>query len=446
MSISKECVVIGGGISGLSSAFFLKRSGRDVALYEKSDRVGGMIHTVTKEGFMLEEGPNAYMGHEGAICEMIDGLDISSQKILAQPLAKNRFIYRRGRIHAVPQNPLKFMISPLLSWSSKCRILMEPFLTKGRGEETIGQFFQKRIGPEATRILIDAWVCGIYAGNIDELSAEACFPRWVALERKHRSLFLGLFKDKSPKRDRTLFSFKSGMSYLPSCMEQWLGKSIFKKHHVLNVEKTKKDHYTVILENEQGELVVETPTLIFATPAYVTAEALQHVDVAIATSLLRIAYAPLCVFHWGFQKGHVLKKLNGFGFLVPRSQRKRTLGVLWNSSLFEQRAPQDHVLLTVMAGGAIDPTAYADELLMNQLYREIKEMLDFQGPPVMTHEKRYLKALPQYRLGHLAMRAKVEDALKQHPGLYIIGNFLDGISTVECIEKGRQCALKAAGL
>jgi protoporphyrinogen/coproporphyrinogen III oxidase len=439
--VKKDVVIVGAGISGLSCAFSLKKMGLDVMLCEKTDRVGGVIRSVEKEGFLMEEGPNSLMGLSPDLMTIIEGLNLNDDLLKPSNVAQNRYVYRRGKIHKLPTGLWSFMTSSLLSIGSKLRVLQEPFITQGRGEETIGQFFQKRIGPEATRILVDSFVSGIYAGDIDQLSASACFPRLVELENKHRSLFLGLLRQsKSKRKDRSLFTFKKGLEQLPLAMESWLKKSIFKKYHILSLEKKTKDFHSVVFETPDGEKIVEARSVIFATPSYITAETLQRFDARVATELLKIPYTPLCVLHLGFKKEAFSRVPEGFGFLVPRSQRKRTLGVLWSSSMFENRAPKDHVLLTAMVGGALDHTAYSDTLLINQVVKEISYILKISKPPVFIHEKRHMKALPQYNIGHIKKCQNINNSLVHSPGLFITGNYIKGVSTVDCIDEGAKIA------
>src|SRR3989338_3218616 len=434
--MQRDVVVIGAGISGLAAAFYLKKKGLDVSLFEKSEHVGGVIRSLHKEGYLLEEGPNTYMGLTDPVQEMVESLGLTESMVFPQKHASKRFIFRKGKLYRLPTNPFHYFTSGLLSFSSKLRILCEPLVSKGRGDETVGQFFQKRIGPEGTRILVDSFVCGIYAGDIDKLSANACFPNLVELERRHRSIFVGMLKSKQ-KKDRRLFSFPQGMQQLPLEISKMLSSNLYLNHHVLSIEKTNKNFYTLTFEGPQGEKQLETRSVIFATPAYVSAEVLQRLDSHLATALLGVPYTSLCVFHFGYEKTQIKHPLKGFGFLIPRSQKKRTLGVLWSSSLFSNRAPEDHKLLTVMVGGATDPTAYGDPLLLNQIKSELSYMLKIQGKPKMVHEKKWMKAIPQYNIGHVERRKNIFNHLKQYPGLYVCGNYLNGVSTTQCIEQAK---------
>ena len=402
--MQRDVVVIGAGISGLAAAFYLKKKGLDVSLFEKSEHVGGVIRSLHKEGYLLEEGPNTYMGLTDPVQEMVESLGLTESMVFPQKHASKRFIFRKGKLYRLPTNPFHYFTSGLLSFSSKLRILCEPLVSKGRGDETVGQFFQK----------------------IDKLSANACFPNLVELERRHRSIFVGMLKSKQ-KKDRRLFSFPQGMQQLPLEISKMLSSNLYLNHHVLSIEKTNKNFYTLTFEGPQGEKQLETRSVIFATPAYVSAEVLQRLDSHLATALLGVPYTSLCVFHFGYEKAQIKHPLKGFGFLIPRSQKKRTLGVLWSSSLFSNRAPEDHKLLTVMVGGATDPTAYGDPLLLNKI----------KGKKKMVHEKKWMKAIPQYNIGHVERRKNIFNHLKQYPGLYVCGNYLNGVSTTQCIEQAK---------
>ena len=426
--MKKEVVVIGGGISGLSCAFFLKKHGSDFLLVEKSDRVGGVMHSLEEEGYLLEEGPTTFMGMTAPVKEVVEVLHLNSRVITPAESSKKRYVYKNGKLHLVPLNPFHLFSSSLLSWKGKLRLFREPLISRRSfADETVADFFRRRIGSEATESLIDPFVSGVYGSDMRELSVQATFPQLAAWEREFGSLFKGVLKNKSPKKDRMLYSFKHGLEELPLAVEKWLGSHVLKKSQVTHIEKNEQGHFILTIFKEDQTQTIETKALICASPAYVTAEMLQTLDAALATELLQIPYAGLNVYHLGYHKEDVGSSCEGFGFLIPRSEQKKTLGVLWTSSFFENRAPENHILLTVMAKG---------EANLEDILEEVRGILSTQGEPQFVHEKKYLKALPQYTLGHLQRVMRVEQHLKQHPGLFITGNFLKGVSTLECIEQG----------
>jgi len=424
----KEVVVIGGGISGLSCAFFLKKRGIDFLLLEKSERVGGVMHSLEEEGYLLEEGPTTFMGMTPLIQEMIETLHLESRIITPAESSKKRYIYKHGKLHLVPLNPLHLFSSSLLSWRGKLRLFQEPLISprKEGEEETIAQFFKRRIGQEAIDSLVDPFVSGVYGSDMRELSAQATFPRLVEWEIKFGSLFQGFLKNKE-KKDRTLYSFKKGLGELALAVEAWVGGSILKKSQVTHIEKNEKGHFVLSIFRDGKTEVFETKSFICATPAYITAQMLQALDPKLATALLEIPYASLNVYHLGYHKKEVGGGCEGFGFLIPRSQKKKTLGVLWTSSFFQNRAPKDHLLLTVMTQG---------EASLEDVLEEIRDILAVKGKPSFIRSKKYLKALPQYTLGHFKRVERIESLAQKHPGLFITGNFLKGVSTLECIEHG----------
>ncbi|MBI3017124.1 MAG: protoporphyrinogen oxidase [Deltaproteobacteria bacterium] len=431
--MKKEVVIIGGGISGLSSAFFLKKHGSDFLLVEKSDRLGGVMHSLTKEDYLLEEGPTTFMGMTPSVKEMIATLHLESQILTPEESSKKRYIYKNGKLHLVPLNPLHLFSSSLLSWKGKLRLFREPLVSRRQdvGDETVAQFFKRRIGKEATESLIDPFVSGVYGSDMRELSVQATFPQLAEWEKEFGSLFKGFLKKKE-KKDRTLYSFKNGLEELPLAIEKWLGNHVLKKSQVTHIEKNEQGHFILTIFKEGHTQTIETKTLICAAPSYGAAEMLQSLDPELATELLQIPYAGLNVYHLGYRKEDVGMPCEGFGFLIPRSEQtrsenKKTLGVLWTSSFFQNRAPENHLLLTVMAKG---------EANLEDVLEEVRGILSTQGKPQLVHEKKYLKALPQYTLGHLERVIRIEQHLKQHPGLFISGNFLRGVSTLECIEQG----------
>ncbi len=427
--MKKDVVIIGGGISGLSAAFFLKKHGIPFLLLEKSDHVGGVMNSFEEEGYLLEEGPTTFMGMMSPIQEMIKTLHLESRLMTPEKSSKKRYIYKEGSLHGVPLNPFHLFSSSLLSLRGKLRLLQEPLIPrrKDTGDETVAQFFRRRIGDEATESLVDPFVSGIYGGDMRELSVQAIFPHLAEWERKFGSLMKGFFKHKGPKKDRTLYSFKKGLGELPRAIETWVGNSILKKSQVTHIEKNEQGCFVLSIFKDGKTETLETKALICAAPAYVTAEMLQSADPELATELLQISYASLNVYHLGYHKKDVGVSCEGFGFLIPRSEQKKLLGVLWTSSFFHNRSPKDHVLLTAMAKG---------EATLEDILEEVGDILSTQARPQFIHEKKYLKALPQYTLGHLERVALIENLVQKHPGLLITGNFLKGISTLECIEQG----------
>ena len=434
--MKKEVVIIGGGISGLSAAFFLKKQGIDFLLLEKSDRSGGVMHSLEEEGYLLEEGPTTFMGMTTPLKEIIETLHLDSRLITSAQSSKKRYVYKEGKLHLVPLNPLHLFSSSLLSWRGKLRLFQEPLISRRSfapraqddfsGDETVAQFFKRRIGSEATDSLVDPFVSGVYGSDMRQVSAQATFPKLVQWERDFGSLTKGFLKNQE-KKDRTLYSFKNGLEELPKAIEKWLGDQILKKSQVTHIEKNEKGYFVLHIFRDGKTESLETRALVCATPAYGTAEMLQALDPELATILLEIPYASLNVIYLGYHKKEVGVSCEVFGFLIPRSQKKKILGVLWTSSFFPNRAPEDHILLTVMTKG---------EANLEDVLKEAGAILNTQGRPQFIHEKKYLKALPQYTLGHLKRVQTIRELSKKHPGLWITGNFLEGVSTLECIEQG----------
>jgi len=434
----KDVIIIGGGLSGLSTAFFLKKQGFDILLCEKSPRVGGVIRTISRDGFLIEEGPNTFMGLSGNAKEMLDALHLTDQLVFPAAASKKRYIYKKGRLCPLPLNPLQFLFSPILSVKGKLRFLKEPFVAGSKSEdEAVDSFFSRRLGAEVTEILVDPFVSGIYAGDIRALSAASAFPTLYGWEKRHGSILKGALaerKKSGERRDRRLYSFKEGLEELPKQLERWLGEAVMTCAYLGRVDKESDQRFLVHLHREGEVIPVPAKALVFATPAYATAEMIQRMDAGVASALLGIPYAPLTVFHVGYEASRISHPLDGFGFLIPRMEQKRTLGALWNSTLFQERAPEGHCLLTLMAGG-VDP-----HQLFHEVLHEVESILGIRGKPLFTHEKRMLKAIPQYRVGHAAIVEQVGRFMKAMPGIFLTGNYLDGVSCPQRMDEGKAMA------
>jgi oxygen-dependent protoporphyrinogen oxidase len=292
--------------------------------------------------------------------------------------------------------------------------------------------------------LVGPFVSGIYAGDPEQLSLRAAFPKLYEAEKSAGSVIRGSLKlgvkagEKTvtrPKPRPGLLSFRAGNETLVRSLASALGPAI--RYNVTVNEIGHADHrFHLKLQSpaEAEELVCDQ--LVLATPTGASARLLQAVAPAASSALERISYAPVAVVSLGYKREQVRNSLLGFGFLAPRSSRMRTLGSVWNSSLFPSRAPQGHVLLTSFVGGATDPSAAAlsEEELGSLVHREIAPILQISGDPAVARVTRYSRAIPQYNLGHLERLQEVQAAIAQVPGLRVIGNYWKGPSIGACVE------------
>ena len=455
----RDVVVIGAGISGLVCAFRLKSLGLDVALLEKSDRVGGVIQSERIGGFLIERGPNSSQGTEELVA-LVEELGITDELIEGDPKAP-AYVYSEGRLHAVPSGPGAFFKSKLLSLGGKLRILGEPFVParQADSEESVASFARRRIGRQAAELLVAPFVSGIYAGDAEELSVQAAFPKLANLETGYGGLFRGMFAkarearkarktaaavlDKAAPTRRRLCSFQNGMAVLPETLASKLGEDL-----ITGCEELRIADRGLRIEFDRGdnhhELTCER--LVIAAPSNVAARLAAAVSDEMGGLLADIDYPALAIVSLAYEEKSISTKLDGFGFLVPPVEQMNILGCVWNSSLFKDRAPEGKALITVFIGGAGNPDAarLADADLVSTAHRELQRVLGISSDPEIVAITRYERSIPQYNLGHFRRVQQIEQLLRDLPQLRITGNYLHGVSTGDCIKEADRIAREIA--
>ncbi len=362
--------VIGGGISGLACAYAIEslaaRNNRavSVVLFEKDDRLGGKIWSRKEEGYLCEWGPNGFLDNKPMTLELCRQLGIEQQLLPSDDNARKRFIYSAGQLHRLPENGPAFLKSPLISWPGKLRLAAELLVPRysGTEDETLAEFARRRLGPEALEKLIAPMVSGIFAGDPETMSLKSCFPRIHELERDYGGLLramLRLARQKKQERKAgkavasaagpggVLTSFGGGIQDLTDTLGAAVSGQIMTGKAVVSVGQA-SGGYCLQLE-DGGHLDVER--VVVATPAYATARMLQSLSPKAAEILEAIPYAPMNVVCFGYQREKISHALDGFGYLIPGTENCSTLGTLWDSSIFPQRAPDGQVLLRSMMGG-----------------------------------------------------------------------------------------------
>lgn len=446
----KTVLVIGGGISGLSAAWFLRRRGMAVRVLESQDRVGGVIGTERGGGYLVELGPNSTLqkpgADEDALGRLVAETGLSGRLVTAAPAARNRFVMRGGRLHALPASPLDFLRSPLFSSSAKLRLLGEPFVGRGKGEETIAEFAERRLGREFLDYAIAPFVSGVYAGDPGKLSVRAAVPKVYELERKYGSLIVGAIARGArgaggpPGR---LVSFDAGMATLPKTIAQNLEVRTGCRVVALGRHE---GAWEVRWQSQSRAGAERAGHVVLALPADAAADLLEPLSPEAAGLLRAVPYAPIVTAAVVYQRRQVGHPLDGFGFLVPRSEDAGLLGGLFSSTLFAGRAPADTVLLTAFMGGATDPGAVMqdDETLTRRIVDDLARTLDIAGEPLTVRLTRQPRAIPQYTLGHLDRMARLDALLAPFGGLHLGASWRGGISVADCVKNGESLAARVA--
>ena len=448
----KKVLVIGGGISGLTTAYWLHKSGIDVTVLEKESRAGGSIRTVKDNGYLIECGPNSTLDLYKEADDLCESLGLSAEKIYGDEGAKNRYVVKDGRLRTLPMGPLQFLTTDLWTVKGKLRLLCEPFVPKfdDSCEESIAEFVIRRTGQEFLNYAIDPFVTGVFAGDPYQLSFKSCFPKMYALEKDHGGLAKGaLFgrkKKGEPKRKMRLFSFRDGLETLPEAIRKSLGDRFVGGCNVLSVKKA-DGGFEVIAGTGRG-WVFTADTVVIATPAWVTAKLLQPMSDIISAHLMQIKYVPVVIVFTGFDKTHIKHNLDGFGFLVPRKEARargyNILGSIWSSSIFPGRAPDGKAAFTTMLGGArnSDILKHSDRELLEMALRDLRFVLEIEAKPHYVQIVRHTMAIPQYTVGHQARIESVQEALKKIPELYLTGNYINGVSVGHCIAEATKLATR----
>jgi len=443
-----EAIIVGGGISGLSLAYFLlKRNPElDLKLIEAEKRAGGKIITEKVSGFLCEGGVNGFLSNKPSTITLAQELNIEPVK--GSESAKKRYILIDGKLTEVPSNPLKFFLSSLLSFSGKIRMIREYFIPplKEEKDESVEEFVSRRVGREFYEKLIDPMSTGIYAGDSSRMSMKSCFPKVYFLEKKYGGLIKGLLALKKERKDvkaqpeTVLMSFKGGMLELINSLESKLKGRIIKGKKVTGCIY-ENGTYRVFLES--GETIA-TKKIIFACPAHETAQIVKDFDKELSDILNSIPYPPLSVVALGFKREQIGFGTDLYGFLVPYREKRKILGTLFDSSIFPNRAPEGYVLLRSMIGGRRTPelALLPDEKLIDLALSELREIIKIKGEPKFIKIFRWERAIPQYEVGHEEKLKRINQILEKYPGLYLTGNAYRGVSVNDCIENSLNLSEK----
>jgi oxygen-dependent protoporphyrinogen oxidase len=438
-----DVLIIGAGISGLAAAFRLKRSGLDVAVLEASSRVGGAIETHSEGGWRFELGPNTVLESDPSVAELIAEAGLAGEKITAAPSARRRYLYKDGRLHPLPASPGGFLRTPLFPASAKLRLLKEPFIPRPAGdpEESVAAFVRRRLGQPFLDYAVGPFVSGIYAGDPERLSVRWAVPKIAALEREHGSLLRGaLARRKGSAANRgsgAMISFPAGLEELPRRLAREIG-DVRTGVAALSVLRGEGGFR---VDTAAGPLAARR--VVLAVPADVAARLLDAATGGRSRAFAEIPYAPVAVVALGYRREDVGHPLDGFGYLVPRKEGRRTLGCLFPSALFPGRAPAGHAALSAFAGGRTDPeiVTWEDDRIAAQVQAEVGQALGIRSEPVFRLVRRWPRAIPQYEVGHGRFVDLADEIEHDLPGLRIGGNFLSGVSVPDCIRNGMKLAL-----
>ncbi len=465
MTAPKRVVIVGGGISGLSAAFALLEQARitgkplQCTVVEGQPRFGGKILTNRRDGLVMEGGPDSFLTTKPSALELCEKLGLTSQLINTNQGNAQTFTYSKGRLREFPQGLISMVptkLGPLfhsgvVSWAGIVRMGVDwviPARPKTKDEETLAEFFSRRLGSEAFYRLIEPLVAGIYAGDANELSVDATFPHLVELERKHGSLIKGALA-----MQRARFSHKPGVTAartLFTTLQGGLGDLITRLADRLSVAGVALRRGATVrtvrpsldfpinppyqVELEGGEKL-DAEAVILATPAYISAGFLRSFDQEAATVLDEIPHASTMTISMVFSESDVKNQLRGYGFVVPRIENRSLIAATWSSMKWAGRAPSGQCLIRCYLGGrGRDHLLELDDAeLTGRACHELQSMVGIQSRPLHVEVYRWPRAMPQYTCGHRDRVQRIRQRVARHPGLYVTGAAYDGIGIPDCI-------------
>jgi len=446
--------VIGGGVTGLTVAFCLKGKGVPVTVYEASRRVGGVIQSIREGGFLAEFGPNTILETSPRIGQLVRDAGLAGRRLDPDPKAEARYVVRYGRPVAMPSSPLGFFTSELFTAKAKLALLREPFVPPRRDgkEESVAEFVIRRLGREFLDHAIDALVAGVYAGDPCKLSLPEAFPKLGQLEARYGSLIKGqifgarerkrrgeVAKDRAPK-----FSFDEGLQVLPDTLRERLGEAVRLEATVIGlIQGPAHGGWTVEARQDGREMRAEHSAVIYAGTAYRLAEMPVQAQPPLSLApFAEIRYPPVASVVLGFRREDVTHPCQGYGMLIPRIEGFKILGAIFSSSLFPNRAPAGHLMLTSYVGGERYPelASLPPPELVALTCQDLRVLLGVKGKPTYQHVVFYPRAIPQYTLGYGRYRGLMTEIERQAPGLFFAGHYRDGISLSDSIVSGCNVA------
>jgi protoporphyrinogen/coproporphyrinogen III oxidase len=454
--MSSKTVVIGGGISGLTAAYWLNRNGFDVEVLDKNSDPGGVMESYLENGYLFDRGPNSGLETSPLIQQLVQETDLKDEFLYANQKGNKRYILRDNILHPLPMSPPAFLKTKLFSTSAKLRLFTEPFRKRSADGyyQSIAEFVSRRLGSEFLDYAINPFVAGVYAGNPEDLSVKSAFPKLYALEEKYGGLIIGTVKSIRERKKRAevskqsakMFSFKNGMQSFPRALYKVLGEKVSLNSTVNSVQKEAGSFKVFYTQSGEPKSII-CDNVVSAIPSYNAAEIFDF-DQVLKDHLNAIYYPPVLVLFLAYKKKDIGQPLDGFGFLIPAKEKKSFLGAIWSSVLFPERSPDDTAGFTLFIGGARNPDIINKDkqLIFSTAIQEFSRIMKINADPVYQSYRFWPKAIPQYNIGYIEHENYFDEFEKNNRGIILSGNYRGGISVGDCIKNSEVVLEKIKNL
>jgi oxygen-dependent protoporphyrinogen oxidase len=457
--------VVGAGIAGMAAAHRLVELSRergvplDLSVWEAGRRPGGSIGTERTDGFVIESGPDSFISEKPAALQLCERIGLTPRLVRTRDENRRTYVVHGGRLHSLPDGflllaPTQFwplLTTRLFTWPGKLRMGLDLVLPRGvqRSDESLGSFVTRRLGREALERVAQPLVGGIYTADPDDLSLAATMPRFLEMERKHRSVILAMWRAirQQPATARatsgarwSLFvSVDDGMQTLVDTLAQRLPEGVLRCGAAATSVARESDRWRLRLDNGT---TAEVDALLLATPAHRSSSLLRDIDPDLAQELTGIPYASSATVSLAYPTSAFPRPLDGFGFVVPLVESRGLVACTYSSMKYPGRAPEGFVLLRAFVGGALQSERFEDDdaTMETRIRQELADLLGVTSAPVLTRIHRHYRAMPQYRVGHLDRMARIDTRLAAIGRLALAGNAYRGVGIPDCIRTGEQAA------
>ena len=450
-------VIIGGGISGLSAAYYLARRGIPSTLIEPRARLGGVIQTEYIDGCTVEAGPDSFISAKPAAMELIRELGLADQVIGSNDFSRKTYVWKRGKLVPLPEGlmmmvPTRIMpllATPLLSWGTKARMGME--LLKApeppRGDQSVAEFIEEHYGEEAVDYLAEPLLSGIYGGNPRELSVTSVLPRFVALAQQYGSLTRGVLAERAKARRSAnangsaapLFrTLKNGLSQMIEALTASIQDAATVRRAKAQTVERAENGYRVRVDGEW----IAAEHLIIATEAHNASVLVRNVDERLGELLCQVPYSSSMTVALGFDAKDFAQPPEGHGFLVPKKERRRLMACTWVGAKFPYRVPDGKIVARCFLGGMDDAAVLgeSDDTVTAVVREELRVIAGVEAQPTFTRVSRWPQSMAQYTVGHPDRLKEIEARAAALPGLHLAGNAYEGIGIPDCIRLGKRAA------